>query len=276
MFTAHRSAGRGSRAFTLIELLVCIAIIAVLLGILLPSLGKARGIGQQTACLANMKQVITIAITYANNEKDQIWPSENWARIDRGGGRYDPGLFFDYIDVADEVTECPTNKRRGKHGREDGENMFGGGSHLDFDYCMVTYTQGANLASQIRVGFLGAKYPNAKRKMDAFYEQHLNPMHSLPIFVEESTIWHNDEIPDGLWGNQDQITTRHDNAGHMAYLDGSASLFKAEHGISEDIREISRDFEANDIYVSPRGISGTWRRLYWNVAYPYGWVNNPS
>src|SRR5690606_30191284 len=104
------------RGFTLVELLVCIAILAVLIGLLLPSLGHARALGAQTRCLANSKQIITAAIAYAQNEKDQIWTSENWARENLGGGKYGPGLLYDYINLADEITECPTNKRRGKSG----------------------------------------------------------------------------------------------------------------------------------------------------------------
>ncbi len=271
---SHQSAAR--RAFTLIELLVVIAIIAVLISLLLPSMGKARALGAQTKCLANSKQIVTAAIAYAQQEKDQIWTSNNWARENLGGGKYGPGLLYDFINLADEVTECPTNKRRGKSGEDSGDSIFGSDTHLDFDYCMATYTQGANLATQIRVSYIGAKYSNDKRKLDFYFEPYLNAFRSLPLFVEESTIWYNDDISDGLWGNWDQMTTRHDDSGHMAFLDGSVELFRAPRGTSEELREPVKDFEANDIYVSPRGLQSTWRRLYWGTAYKYGWVNNPT
>jgi len=55
------------RAFTLIELLVVVAIIAVLIAILLPSLGRAREKAKTAGCLANLKSISLAYVMYCND-----------------------------------------------------------------------------------------------------------------------------------------------------------------------------------------------------------------
>ncbi len=57
-------------SFTLIELLIVIAIIAILAGMLLPALGKARAKGKQTLCTSNMKQLSTTVNMYCDDWKE--------------------------------------------------------------------------------------------------------------------------------------------------------------------------------------------------------------
>ncbi|MFA7237146.1 MAG: prepilin-type N-terminal cleavage/methylation domain-containing protein [Phycisphaeraceae bacterium] len=105
----------GSGGFTLVELLVVVAIIALLIAILLPSLNKARAAARGVVCLANIRQIDTALLSYTidnNNwlpysveastpptgDPGGVW----WWRL--GYGNY---LQYDWIKYSGGVWNCP-------------------------------------------------------------------------------------------------------------------------------------------------------------------------
>ena len=89
-----------NRAFTLIELLVVIGIVAVLIGVLLPVLSKARESGKQAQCASNLRQIVTAATLYANESRG-FWPPAHIDFYSRNNDRWhgtrpDASVPFDF------------------------------------------------------------------------------------------------------------------------------------------------------------------------------------
>jgi prepilin-type N-terminal cleavage/methylation domain-containing protein/prepilin-type processing-associated H-X9-DG protein len=273
----------GTVAFTLIELLVVIAIIALLAGLLLPSLVGAKQHAQAVVCLGNVKQLSLAWQLYAVDARDWLSPAESfpnqaeaarWVDGNIGFGignlrdmtnralllRPGEGRLGPYVGKA-EVYRCPGDDSRTNAYRRRGALRV---RSYELN-CFIGYAEGPG----VREG-QAVFPPHALRRMSDFRGRSPSEIftfidtHELTISAGQfrlQTAW---APPEGWNGGNHWAAARHGRRCPLTFADGHGEIHKWRDPRTPDTYRSQQEQEARSALPQRNNADYAW---LWNRAF---------
>lgn len=252
---------RSSRAFTLIELLVVVAIMAVLMAILLPSLRMARDQANRSACAANLKALGAMAHIYGG-ENDDFFPFPNYDGGFPNSVWEAPGWLYNNQSDPRNAATGPTEDHLKEGVFAGSYNMPPKAFRCPADYAPFTPAKSFhNITSYLMNGAIinFARSP--------VWEYGVRPSVKISRFKSQDVLfWEVDEKNGGIWNDgsnapHEGLTRRHGYGGaSIGRMDGGAEyITRKEFDAMWSPKSAPAVKPPNRLWCAPDLANGGWK-----------------